>query len=180
MQAALDKQSACIPLPRELPFETDSQGHHVIMSSDTLPKLHALTEAGLVSATPVKIKIMFGEERDGLRFDLTDAGRKLMEESLKNFNDHQGIFGRNRNILCYGTYKVSEIVRFTEPGDIGGMTASQVFYRRQVKDLPDWAKLPAVQAAWPHIADPSAADEVHQATLILTSDGWIESGMMNQ
>lgn len=52
--------------------------------------------------------------------------------------------------FCYGEPAVKEIVRFTEPGDMMGMTVSQVEYTYQLKNMPEWAKSKAMQAQFPH------------------------------
>ena len=51
---------------------------------------------------------------------------------------------------------MKEIVRFAEPGDMMGMTLSQVEYTWQLKNMPEWAKSKPMQAAFPKLARDNA------------------------
>jgi len=51
--------------------------------------------------------------------------------------------------FCYGEPPVKEIVRFTEPGDMLGMTVSQVEDTWQLRNMPEWTKSKPMQAQFP-------------------------------
>lgn len=182
IQAALDKDPVCISLPREMPVETDPEGRYLSLGMRGLAKLNALVDAGLATRTPTPITrrghfVSAESKIDGLRYELTEAGRKLMEESQAQ-REPQGFFASQRGALCYGHYTVSEIVRFTEPGAINGVTISHVTFKKEVQNPAAWAKHPAVQAAWSEISDSIKPTQNSQATLVLTSEGWVHEHMM--
>jgi hypothetical protein len=77
----------------------------------------------------------------------------LTPEGEKAFKPRgEGGFWSSQPGFCYGEPVMKEIVRFTEPGDMMGMTVSQVEYTLQLKNMPEWAKSKAMQAQFPQLA----------------------------
>ncbi len=82
--------------------------------------------------------------------------------------------------FCYGEPVVKELVRFTEPGDMMGMTVSQVEYTWQLKNLPEWAKSKPMQAQFPQLARDNAETLGGKAAAILTNEGWVHERAMTR
>lgn len=82
--------------------------------------------------------------------------------------------------FCYGEPAVKEIVRFTEPGDMMGMTVSQVEYTYQLKNMPEWAKSKPMQAAFPQLARDNAETLEDKDAVVLMNEGWVHERAMKR
>ncbi|MFM0124220.1 MULTISPECIES: hypothetical protein [Paraburkholderia] len=133
-------------------------------ASATRP-LDVLVHAGLLSVsegTAKKRGWLGGEYVAPTKtYSLTDAGKKALvsEDELT---------------LCAGHYKVDEVARFSEPSNALGHTISEVSFTFSPTDVPSWAKDDGVQKAYglnARLADHAKGTR----TLVLASDGWIDS-----
>ena len=120
----------------------------------------ALAKAGLVIGTSGPVKRAFGNGTvPGRTYALTPAGQSALkaQESMT---------------FCAGHKKVKEIVRYTEPGSAMGATVSEARYTTEAVDVPAWARVPAVQQAFPDFK--AALDDTRErrASLVLNNDGW--------
>ena len=196
INAWIEKNPPCIALPRgDLPVaeegeEKSDQAYlqRIDASPGTTPyameakqkqrvPFEALVGAGLLTqkATTIKQKALFGgaeTEKSAIEYSLTDAGRAALAK-----NPERSAWTLSK--LCYGTSKVAEIVRYTEPADIMGMRVSQVNYRYQVTDLPAWAKDAKMLAAFPELKRDTATDLTAKAAVVLTNEGWVHERTMN-
>lgn len=137
-----------------------------------LAPLDALVDAGLMkkSWTEIAEKQMFGSSEKKVpvvAYDLADKGKS----ALKPENAKGDSIGQ-RLQLCYGKPEVVEIKQFTQPGDMMGMTVSQVSYSYHLADLPDWAKNAKMKEAFPDLARNTAESIDRKAAVVLTNDGW--------
>jgi hypothetical protein len=133
------------PLP--YPFEMQS-GDKLL--GDVHKKLDALTAAGLLTRT----------SHDGnLRYELTLTGQQVP--------------GNGR--FCYGKRQVTSIDNYSAPTEFHGSRFTKVEYHFVEKGRPDWAKVQAIQAAFPAVAKAVADQPVDRATLVLTDDGWVRN-----
>lgn len=80
--------------------------------------------------------------------------------------------------FCYGKYVVDDIVRFTEPNNMMGMTISEVTYSKRVTDVADWAKSPKALEAWKQISRDQEKQEPQMDALVLTNEGWVHERML--
>lgn len=76
--------------------------------------------------------------------------------------------------MCAGHYKVDEVARFSEPSSALGHTISEVSFTFSPVDVPAWAKDDAVQKAY-RLNSRLAEHAKGTRTLVLASDGWIDS-----
>ena len=114
----------------------------------------ALTDAGMLTKTQNGQKV---------HYDLSTKGREFWK--AKN-----GGYGQ----FCYGERTVTEIERFTEPSDMGGVHVSNVTYKYKVINIADWAKLAPVQKTFPYMKtqiDSDSAPNEEQQPLFLMNDG---------
>lgn len=74
--------------------------------------------------------------------------------------------------LCYGYRKATEIVSSTPPAPANGFTETNVVYRYELRDLPSWADVPEVMAAYPAMAKEASGKATDTITLALTRVGW--------
>ena len=81
--------------------------------------------------------------------------------------------GQHEPQLCYGQRIVDEIVSFTEPADIRGVTVSSVKYTFNVGNVADWAKMPEINIRYPHIEAYLANTSEDTDDLVLTGQGWV-------
>lgn len=137
-----------------------------------------LAAAGLLKGEPAEITQSgyFGGPQPKLAvvaYSLTPEGEKAFSEK-----------GASRRIsnpsFCYGEPAVKEIVRFTEPGDMMGMTFSQVEYTYQLKNLPVWAKSKPMQETFPQLARDNADTLEGKAAVVLMNEGWVHEQAMKR
>nr|WP_314432314.1 hypothetical protein [uncultured Brevundimonas sp.] len=138
----------------------------------------ALAAAGLLKGEPAEITQsgFFAGPQPKLAvvaYTLTPEGEKAFSEK-----------GASRRIsipsFCYGEPAVKEIVRFTEPGDMMGMTFSQVEYTYQLKNLPEWAKSKPMQETFPQLARDNADTLEGKAAVVLMNEGWVHEQAMKR
>jgi hypothetical protein len=120
----------------------------------------ALEKVGLLTSKPAEVRAgMFGATMPGKEYALTDAGTKALEKE-------------GRTAFCVGHRAVDEVVQFTEPNSGMGQTVSQAKYTYTVTDVPAWANDPAVQAAFPDLAQRLKPKQEARVNLVLMNDGW--------
>jgi len=138
----------------------------------------ALEVAGLLKAEPAEITQsgFFAGPQPKLAvvaYTLTPEGEKAFSAK-----------GNSRMMadpsFCYGEPSVKEIVRFTEPGDMMGMTVSQVEYTYQLKNMPEWAKSKPMQAAFPQLARDNADTLEDKDAVVLMNEGWVHERAMKR
>jgi hypothetical protein len=134
---------------RPLPYPFEMQAGDKLLT-DVHKKLDALTAAGLLSRT---------SQNGTLHYELTLAGQQVP--------------GNGR--FCYGKRQVTSIDSYTTPTEFHGNRFTKVEYHFVEKGRPDWAKVQAIQSAFPGVAKVVADQPVDQATLVLTDDGWVRN-----
>ena len=132
----------------------------------------ALASAGLLKADTVEIDVDGGYFGGGPRKQVVVA-YSLTPEGETAFAETGSAFLGKRPSLCYGEPRVTEIVRYTEPGEMMGVTVSQVEYRYQLRNLPQWTKAQPLREAFPQLARDSAETLESKAAVVLTNEGWV-------
>ena len=160
------KKGLCVMVPaKEVPFTLQKTGGIYFISEPE--KAAALVGAGLLSAKDTQVKASLGNQMvAGVQYSLTDEGKKYLVKGAA------GNLG-NWDAFCGGKYKVKEVENFTQPADMFGTKISQVNYLYEVDDAPDWAKQPAIQAAYPYVQHDVTGTQGDRAVLVATSDGWM-------
>ena len=122
----------------------------------------ALYNQGLLDRTTADKKKLLGlVNKQVTNYDLTAKGKSDWKPSNTDPS-----FGN----LCYGHREVSSIDSSNATGDQPGATAS-VAYHYSFASVPDWAKNPGVQSAFPNVAQNLAGGSA-TATLVDTAGGW--------
>jgi hypothetical protein len=134
---------------RPLPYPFEMQAGDKLMA-DVHTKLDALTAAGLLTRS---------SQNGTLRYELTLTGQQVP--------------GNGR--FCYGKREVTSVDSYTPPTEFHGNRFTKVEYHFVEKGRPDWAKVQAIQAAFPAVAKAVADEPVDNATLVLTDDGWVRN-----
>ena len=132
-----------------LPYPFTMQANDKLLG-DVHRKLDALAMAGLLDRTA---------QAGNLRYELTLTGRQAP--------------GNGR--FCYGRRQITSVDNYSEPRDFHGNRFTKVEYHFVEKNSPDWAKVRAVQSAFPAVAKAVAEQPIDQATLVLTPDGWVRN-----
>ncbi|WP_244818593.1 hypothetical protein [Caballeronia sp. Lep1P3] len=153
-----------VALQEKAPYQQQAQVDQ--SNALTTSSFDALVDAGVLSvATGTKQRKAWLSEKEftvpAKIYSLTDAGKKALVQP-------------DGADLCVGHYKVDDVTRFSEPSNALGHTISEVAFTMSAVDVPDWAKNDKVakqyrldQALAPHIKG--------NRTLVLASDGWIDS-----
>lgn len=138
----------------------------------------ALKVAGLLKAEPAEITQ--SGFFPGPKPKLAVVAYTLTPEGEKAFSAK----GNSRMMadpsFCYGEPRVKEIVRFTEPRDMLGMTVSQVEHTYQLKNMPEWAKSKPMQETFPQLARDNAETLQGKAAVVLTNEGWVHEKAMTR
>jgi hypothetical protein len=134
---------------KPIPYPFEMQTSDTLLG-DVHKKLDALTAAGLLTRT----------SHDGnLRYELTLTGQQVP--------------GNGR--FCYGKRQVTSVDNYSNPTEFHGNRFTKVEYHFVEKGSPDWAKVNAIQTAFPAVAKAVAGEPVDKATLVLTDDGWVRN-----
>ncbi len=133
--------------PLHYPFEMQA-GDKLL--GDVHHKLDALTAAGLLTRTA---------QAGSLHYELTLTGQQVP--------------GNGR--FCYGKRQVTSVDTYSTPTEHNGNRFTKVEYHFVEKNSPDWAKVQAIQSAFPAVAKAVADEAVDHATLVLTPDGWVRN-----
>ncbi len=134
---------------KALPYPFTMQANDKLLG-DVHRKMDALAAAGLLNRTA---------QGGNLRYELTLTGRQVP--------------GNGR--FCYGKRQVTSVDNYSAPTDFHGNRFTKVDYHFVEKNSPDWAKVQAVQTAFPSVAKAVAEEPIDQATLVLTPDGWVRN-----
>jgi hypothetical protein len=133
----------------------------------------ALVKAGLLTEedTTTKSRWSLGKDRivPARRYSLTDEGKTFYQAERKSNT------GRTEKPsgFCAGHYVVDEIKRFTEPGNMGPYTISEVSYTFSPQEVPAWAKDAVVQESVGKLKERLVDGQAGKATLIKTNEGWV-------
>jgi hypothetical protein len=125
--------------------------------------LEALARAGVLSETDTTVKV--GKPPGainvpGKRFEWTEAGKKSVSD---------------QGLLCFGKLALDKVVSWTPPTSTAGAAETIVTYQYRLEGMPEWAKNPDIQTAYPDIARlvNGAGRTAQRMPLVLTEDGWI-------
>ena len=146
------------------------------MVNPEVKQADAFVSAGLLieQDTVFQQKLMFGSGTQPIpvrSYDLTDKGRAALAKPQAS--NQQEIFG-NAPHFCYGTPEVVAVERYTQPASMMGFTVSHVIYTYHLKDVPDWARDPAIAVAFPEVQQSLAGSTDGSDDVVLTSNGWAE------
>lgn len=134
---------------KALPYPFEMQANDKLLG-DVHRKMDALAAAGLLTRTA---------QGANLRYELTAAGQQAP--------------GNGR--FCYGKRQITSVDNYSTPTEFHGNRFTKVEYHFVEKDSPEWARVNAVQTAFPAVAKAVAEAPVDQATLVLTPDGWVRN-----
>ena len=130
--------------------------------SEKTTKYDALYNQGLLNRTTADKKKLLGlVDKQVTNYDLSDKGRGSWTAST---NDPS--YGN----FCYGHREVSSIDTASATGDQPGASAA-VAYHYTFSSVPDWAKDPGVQNAFPGVRT-NLMGGAATASLVDTSGGW--------
>lgn len=117
----------------------------------------ALEEAGLLASTTVE-RTVNNKPETFRSYRRTDKGNEYFSE------------GR----FCYARAELNTIVKWKGPAILGEYEIAWVYYTVKATRVADWAKTPAVQAAFPSAKSTlyDEPDKVRQVFIDLTSEGW--------
>ena len=121
----------------------------------------ALVDQGLLTRTTSEKKIIIVSKREN-NYDISDKGRSVWAA-----DPNQPGFGN----FCYGHREVSSIDSST-PTDGQPGAKTTVDYHYTVTSVPDWAKAPETQTAFPALHTALAGPQAGTATLVDTQQGW--------
>lgn len=138
----------------------------------------ALAAAGLLKGEPAEITQT--GYFSGPQPKLAVVAYSLTSEGEKAYSARGNSRMMASPSFCYGEPAVKEIVRFTEPGDMMGMTVSQVEYTYQLKNMPEWAKSKAMQAQFPQLARDNAEALEDKDVVVLMNEGWVHEKAMKR
>jgi hypothetical protein len=123
----------------------------------------ALVDQGLLSRTTDEKKKMIILSEQVTNYDLTDKGRSAWTADASNPG-----YGN----LCVGHRSVSTIDSASPTDDKPGAT-TDVSYHYSLDGVPDWAKAPETQTAYPDLRDTlSGSAASSTAKLTDTQNGW--------
>lgn len=143
--------------PLKLPAQADT-------SNDSQTKEYdALTDAGLLKrSTEEKKRFLIGSKPVN-NYDLSDKGRTFWTGDAT-----QPGYGN----FCYGHRDVQAVDNFTTAPNQNGANTATVSYHYGLASVPEWAKSPQVQVAFPKIQASITEPQVASSKLVQTQEGW--------
>jgi hypothetical protein len=141
----------------------DRRNVSMFLREATVPRFDALVSQGFLTSQTVEEKVSANNISITRQYDLTEKGRKAAIQAKDNY------------YLPYCKVAFKEVKSFLEPGQMSGMTVSEVTFTYKVESVEGWAKDASVQAVFPEIkkAVENAGQPIEKATtMILTSEGW--------
>jgi hypothetical protein len=123
----------------------------------------ALTDASLLTRTTAEKKVFIVASKQVNNYDLSAQGR-----SAWTADTTQPGYGN----FCYGHRSVDSIDGATNGVNGSGVKTAVVNYHYSFADVPDWAKNPEVQTAFPSIGAALAKSQPAQDTLVMNGTMW--------
>jgi hypothetical protein len=160
-KAALDSYYSGKPdclwsTPIKFPAQADAS------NEDQTKGFDALTDAGMLTRTPVEKKRFLIGSKQANDYDLSDKGR-----STWTADPNQPGYGN----FCFGHFQVNSVDGYTPIANSNG-TQYSVAYHYSVTGMPDWANSAEIKTAFPKIASDASGQETATATLVKSGDGW--------
>lgn len=164
LQSYYDTHPVCTAVPFTLPMELRSGG-----DSARKRQLEPLVKAGLISVETIQKNDSAAPGQRGpveyLRYAPTALGGNAIRKGANSF-----LGGTD---ICFARRKVINIVSFTKPAEVLGVTLSRVTYDYDLKDIEPWAKTAEIATAFPQIGTTLAkSDNQTSDVLLLTKQGW--------
>lgn len=158
-----DEGELCLSIDR-WPVDAGSE----LGNARLFQQMEALEAAGLV----VGEQVGWGGITSAVtkRYTPADAAEPFMRD--KEVDD---LFGRLRvKRLCWGEKTLDKVVKWEDPIKVDDYQEVSVVYTYKVDNVADWAKDPAVQAAFPEIRNTIAGAGTKEVEhgLTLGSEGW--------
>lgn len=144
----------------------------ISVNSDKIEQYDALVEAGLLDAKNEQREISStltdkSKVVSAVTYSLTGKGQQALKEI-----EMQSAMGGVRKGFCVASYKVDDILEFSEPNESMGETVSYVRYTMAPTGIKEWGQSLAVQEAFPSIASRLESTRQENATMVLSDDGW--------
>lgn len=104
------------------------------------------------------------------KYNLTEKGKSIVGESRG--------WGRYTS-LCFGDYKVTEIVNFTPPSDFLGKTFSEVIHKYKIVNISKWfLESEALKSYLTSDTLPLDTTKEGKERVVLTNNGWIHPRLL--
>jgi hypothetical protein len=143
--------------PVKFPVQVDA-------SNDTETKgFDALTDAGLLTRKAEEKKRFLIGSKQVTDYDVSDKGRGVwtVDQSQPGYGN-----------FCYGHREVASIDTFTTGTNSNGANTATVNYHFDIAGVPDWARSPETQTAFPQIQAALSAPQPATANLVQAQSGW--------
>jgi hypothetical protein len=152
---------------------------------DVVDQMAALAAVGMVQGTDIErdgtnfVGNPTGKKQKLKRYTPTEAAKPFMSEIKFAGIVPAGYEGEPSFALCWGKKAPDKIVKWDGPIALGSYQEVKVTYTYKIEPFAEWAKNPAVQAAFKSVK--SAIDNAGKLedyhALKLTSQGWEALGL---
>lgn len=148
--------------PDTVEVNLDNDVRTPVSPTGRLTQLTALQSVGLVARTDAE-RTFNGKAQKIAIFRRTDKGQRQVQGS-----------GLPGIAFCYARVELDRVIKWKGPVVLGDYRAAWVYYTTRTVQVADWARAPAILAAFPTVApvvngDPS---KIRQVALDLSSEGW--------
>lgn len=182
LPASNARQVPGAPPPAALPINVVDSAYEQPFAGMGDPQrklLDALAQAGLFTKTKAEVDGAegYGGYAKAIRVPATSYAPTAVAKDFIKSDTASTFTGMAVPVpaVCFGTARVDEIVRATEPTEFRGRTVVRVEYRWKVDAAPAWAKSSAVAAVYPMVARAVGDGAPGKATLVLTTEAWVDS-----
>lgn len=151
-------------------FRTDS-----VVPDTQLPLYHGLVSLGLMETVSYQknTKSFSGQvtgKADWIGFKFTEWGQTFLRATELD----KGALSTRSPQLCYATPQIVEIMSFTKPNDVMGITASNVEYTYKLVNVAPWANDPVLESYFEWLPEILSNQSIQKNDdLVLTKNGWI-------
>jgi hypothetical protein len=171
LESALAQRPMCFLAEAKRWPSPASTEHPFIRARET--QLTALANAGLLRSES-RVVDTGRPVRDLLISELLRGDRvATVKDTVTDYHwTETGQAALSERGLCYGTAKLQDVVRWTEPAEFMGGKMTQVTYTYTIGNRPAWAETSAFRSAFREVAAQLDRASEGTATLVLTNEGW--------
>ena len=151
-------------------FRTDS-----VVLDKQLPFYNGLVSLGLLETVSYQknTRTFSGQvigKANWIGFKFTEWGQTFLRPTELD----KGALSTRSPQLCYATPQIVEIMRFTKPIDVMGITASNVEYTYKLVNVAPWANDPVLESYFEWLPEILSNQRIQKNDdLVLTKNGWV-------
>lgn len=170
IQKYFNDTRACFSIDVAFPYEHEKKRNKNVILEE-LVKLGLLSKEDSIKVSENMFNKKLLTKESAVKYSLKAKGEKVATLIRKNT-----AFSSGKTKICYGVYKVEDIIDFSEPADMFGQKISKVNYTYKISNVASWAENDVLKMKYATLKkdlNSSQKSERGKVILILTNKGWL-------